>query len=171
MNEAISIDRLNEEHILLMDIAERMGTPGRPDYGYKALRGVLHVIRDMLQLPDVFHLSAQLPQFVRGVYFEGYNPQKSSVMMYNDELLKKFRERMGPRNGDYFEEYLQKNVPTKISKEDFLIKVSRQTELEHKVRPQTVLRAVLEVLHDQLSAGEISNIHSLISHDVHELIA
>jgi|GEM_PF-522732 len=171
MNEVINMERLNEEHLFLMDIAERLGIPERMDYGYYALKGVLHAIRDMLQLPEVFYLSARLPLYVRGIYFEGYNPQELPIMMYNDELLKKFRDRMGPRNGDYFEEYIQLNLPEKVNSEEFLKMVSQKIEADEDINPEKAVRAVLQALHKRLSVGEMEDIHSLMNHDVQELLA
>jgi uncharacterized protein (DUF2267 family) len=42
-----------------------------------ALRVVLHTIRDHLPVNSVAHLSAQLPLFLRGVFFEGWQPAKT----------------------------------------------------------------------------------------------
>jgi uncharacterized protein (DUF2267 family) len=41
---------------------------------YAALRGVLHALRDRLPVAEIVQLGAQLPTFVRGVYYEGWNP-------------------------------------------------------------------------------------------------
>lgn len=41
----------------------------------QALRGVLHALRDRLSVDQNAHLSAQLPLLVRGLYYEGWDPQ------------------------------------------------------------------------------------------------
>ena len=41
---------------------------------FRLLRAVLHTVRDMLGVEEAAQLSAQLPLFIRGVYFEGWNP-------------------------------------------------------------------------------------------------
>lgn len=45
-------------------------------HAYSVLRAVLHQLRDRLTLEEAFNLSAQLPLIVRGVFFEGYSPQR-----------------------------------------------------------------------------------------------
>ncbi len=40
------------------------------------LKTVLHELRDNLLLESSAHLSAQLPTFVRGLYFEGWQPAR-----------------------------------------------------------------------------------------------
>src|ERR1041385_6771438 len=39
--------------------------------GYAALRGVLHALRDRLPLAEIAQLGAQLPTFIRGIYYRG----------------------------------------------------------------------------------------------------
>jgi uncharacterized protein (DUF2267 family) len=41
---------------------------------YHALRAVLHTLRDRLTVPAAAAQGAQLPQLVRGVYYEGWRP-------------------------------------------------------------------------------------------------
>jgi uncharacterized protein (DUF2267 family) len=41
---------------------------------WQMLRSVLHTLRDRLTVEQAAHLSAQLPLFIRGLFFEGWNP-------------------------------------------------------------------------------------------------
>ncbi len=41
---------------------------------YHALRGVLYTLRDRIEPNETFHLAAQLPLMIRGIFFEGYKP-------------------------------------------------------------------------------------------------
>ncbi|NKX46362.1 DUF2267 domain-containing protein [Roseicyclus persicicus] len=47
---------------------------------YRMLRAVLQALRDHLTPDEAAQLSAQLPIFVRGVYYEGYDPSKTPVV-------------------------------------------------------------------------------------------
>ena len=72
-----SIDRSVEKtHIWLNDLAEELGTAdGR--YAYRVLRAFLHALRDHLPVTEAAQLSAQLPIFVRGVFYEGWDPRRT----------------------------------------------------------------------------------------------
>jgi len=41
---------------------------------HTALRAVLHSLRDRLTLDEIAQFGAQLPTFIRGVYYEGWDP-------------------------------------------------------------------------------------------------
>lgn len=58
----------------LDEIAEALGRPGDHRYALRALRGFLHTLRDRLPVPETAHLAAQLPELVRGIYFEAWRP-------------------------------------------------------------------------------------------------
>jgi uncharacterized protein (DUF2267 family) len=58
----------------LDELAEELGRPGDQKYALRVLRGFLHTLRDRLPVPEAAHLGAQLPEFLRGVYYEGWRP-------------------------------------------------------------------------------------------------
>jgi uncharacterized protein (DUF2267 family) len=60
-------------HTWLNDLQERLAWRDRQRI-YRALRAVLHALRDRLSVDDASHLAAQLPMLVRGFYYEGYHP-------------------------------------------------------------------------------------------------
>ena len=45
-----------------------------PHKAYKALRVVLHTLRDCLTVEEAADLAAQLPMLIRGLYYEGWTP-------------------------------------------------------------------------------------------------
>lgn len=57
------------------EIARRIG--GDRQHGYHALRAVLHALRDRLLPGEAADLAAELPMLVRGIYFEGYKPDRA----------------------------------------------------------------------------------------------
>ncbi len=60
-------------HIWLNDLLERLAWRDQ-QRAYRALRAVLHALRDRLSVNDTSHLAAQLPMLVRGLFYEGYHP-------------------------------------------------------------------------------------------------
>ena len=65
----------NTAHAWLNVIADRLGTQDR-HYTYRVLRAWLHLVRDRLTVDSAVHLGAQLPELLRGIYFEGWAPSR-----------------------------------------------------------------------------------------------
>jgi uncharacterized protein (DUF2267 family) len=55
------------------DLERELGTGRRAD-AWRALRAYLQVLRDRLTLDEGAQLAAQLPQLLRGVFYEGFDP-------------------------------------------------------------------------------------------------
>jgi uncharacterized protein (DUF2267 family) len=71
------IDRSVEKtHVWLNDLASELGTEDR-QHAYRVLRAFLHALRDHLSVDEAAALAAQLPIFVRGVFYEGWDPSRT----------------------------------------------------------------------------------------------
>jgi len=71
------IDRSVEKtHIWLNDLAEELATEDGHQ-AYRVLRAFLHALRDHLTVDEAAALAAQLPIFVRGVFYEGWDPSRT----------------------------------------------------------------------------------------------
>jgi uncharacterized protein (DUF2267 family) len=71
------IDRSVEKaHIWINDLAEELGTEDNHE-AYRVLRAFLHALRDHLSVDEAAQLAAQLPIFVRGVFYEGWDPSRT----------------------------------------------------------------------------------------------
>lgn len=71
------IDRSVEKaHVWVNDVAEELGTEDR-QHAYRVLRAFLHALRDHLPVDKAAALAAQLPIFVRGVFYEGWDPSRT----------------------------------------------------------------------------------------------
>ena len=85
---------LQTTHVWLNEIGETIG----PDKQrcYHALRAVLFALRDRLTTEETFHLSAQLPMLVRGIFWDAYRPAgKPERIRSREEFLQKVMDRIG----------------------------------------------------------------------------
>ena len=60
-------------NVWLKEIAEEIGEDDRAD-AYRVLRGVLHTLRDRLTVDEAAQFAAQLPELIRGIFYDGWNP-------------------------------------------------------------------------------------------------
>jgi uncharacterized protein (DUF2267 family) len=106
--------------------------------GYLALRAVLHALRDRLTIQEVAQLGAQLPIFIRGIYYEGWNPAKTPVKSRGKEVfLREVRAQFSnTRNPD--------------------------VDAEH------VTRAILRVLCKHVSKGELEQVKAILPRELRE---
>ena len=59
-------------HIWLNELAAELGTEDHR-HAYRVLRAVLHAVRDRLTVDEAAQLAAQLPELIRGIYYEGWD--------------------------------------------------------------------------------------------------
>jgi uncharacterized protein (DUF2267 family) len=106
--------------------------------GYLALRAVLHALRDRLSVPEVAQLGAQFPIFIRGIYYEGWNPSRTPIKSRGKELfLRQVRgEFAHTRNPD--------------------------------IDAEEIARAIFRVLNKHISKGEIEQVKGLLPRELRE---
>ncbi|MFJ8962672.1 DUF2267 domain-containing protein [Lentzea sp. NPDC102401] len=61
--------------MLVRDVADAFPTDDRR-FAHRVLRAWLHVLRDRLTVEASAHFAAQLPELVRGMYYDGWNPSR-----------------------------------------------------------------------------------------------
>ena len=71
-------DTIQKTNIWLDDIMEELCWTHR-ESAYHALRAVLHTLRDRLPINESAQLAAQFPQLIRGMYYEGWQPNRTTV--------------------------------------------------------------------------------------------
>jgi len=59
----------------LHELAAELG--GDEQHAYQTLRAVLHALRDRLSVDEAAQLAAQLPELLRGVFYEGWVPART----------------------------------------------------------------------------------------------
>lgn len=61
-----------------------------PKQAYGILRGLLQVLRDRLPVAQAANFAAQLPEFLRGVYYEGWEPAQVPLKFDAEEFQQRF---------------------------------------------------------------------------------
>ncbi len=79
MSDPSIIERSTEKaHVWLNEIAAAMDTDDQ-QLAYRVMRAYLHALRDRLPVDEAADLAAQLPDLIRGIYYEGWNPSATPV--------------------------------------------------------------------------------------------
>lgn len=109
---------------------------------YLVLRAGLHALRDRLTIDDVAHLGAQLPMLVRGFYYEGWKPSTSPLKL---------------RTKDEFVALMLEYMQVTPSAADV------------HPEPEEALRAVLRVIGQQVTEGEMESLRHTMPEELLEL--
>ncbi|WP_434740166.1 DUF2267 domain-containing protein [Micromonospora sp. SH-82] len=84
---------LDKTNLILKDIEQAYGWPkDRRNQSYAALRTVLHLLRDRMPVRESAEFAAQLPVLVRGIYFDGWQPENVPVKLNRDDFLYEARQ-------------------------------------------------------------------------------
>ncbi|WP_067537052.1 DUF2267 domain-containing protein [Nocardia crassostreae] len=78
----------------LRTVADRLGTEDRM-FAHRAVRAWLHTVRDRLGVGAAAHLSAQLPELLRGIFYEGWIPGHVPVPHDVPSFLTQFAREAG----------------------------------------------------------------------------
>lgn len=74
------------------ETAAELGTEDRQE-AYRVLRAFLHVVRDRIGVNEAAQLAAQLPQLLRGVFYENWVPSRTPERYRDrDTFLRKLAE-------------------------------------------------------------------------------
>lgn len=87
-----AIDRaVNTTNAWLSDLAKAFGHDDRR-FAYRVLRGWLHAVRDRLPVTGSAHFTAQLPELVRGMYYDGWDPSHVPTKFGVDEFRRRLAD-------------------------------------------------------------------------------
>jgi uncharacterized protein (DUF2267 family) len=74
---------------------------------YQVLRAVLHALRDRVEPNVAAHFAAQLPLLVRGVFYEGWDPDRTPMRLSLAEFLARVEQDTGLKGTKAAEEACQ----------------------------------------------------------------
>jgi len=74
---------VEKTHIWLDAVAKEMGAAEDRQYAYRALRAVLHALRDRLTVDVAAKLAAQLPTLIRGIYYADWDPSRTPLPVHD----------------------------------------------------------------------------------------
>lgn len=80
---------IEKSNAWLADVGREFGTTDRA-FAYRVTRAWLHVLRDRLPVPVAAHLAAQLPELLRGVFYDGWNPSHVPVKYDHNGFIERF---------------------------------------------------------------------------------
>jgi uncharacterized protein (DUF2267 family) len=96
----ITIDRaVHTTNTWLADVGRAFHTDDRR-FAYRVVRAWLHTLRDRLTVNAAAHFSAQLPEFLRGVYYDGWDPSRVPVKQRPEEFRQRFAQEAKIPAGD-----------------------------------------------------------------------
>ena len=95
-----SLDRsIAKTNAWLAGVAEGFGADDRR-FACRMMRAWLHVPRDRLIVPVAAHFAAQLPELLRGVFYDGWNPSRVPVKYGPDEYVARFPREAAVHDSD-----------------------------------------------------------------------
>ena len=90
---------ISKSNAWLADIDAAFGTRDRR-LAYRVLRAWLHSLRDGLSVEMAAHFAAQLPELLRGVFFDGWNPSRVPHKYDRNEFIARFGREAQVRDSD-----------------------------------------------------------------------
>ena len=95
-----NLDRsLDKANARLADIDAGFDTSDR-HLAYRVLRAWLHCLRDRLSVQVAAHFAAQLPELLRGVFFDGWNPARVPQKYDRTAYITRFAREARVRDSD-----------------------------------------------------------------------
>ncbi|MFC9659990.1 DUF2267 domain-containing protein [Nocardia sp. NPDC127606] len=85
---------IHTAHVWLRAVADSLDTDDHR-FALRALRAWLHTVRDRIGVNSSAHLAAQLPELLRGIYYENWIPSHVPVRHGLRELLAQFAAEAG----------------------------------------------------------------------------
>jgi uncharacterized protein (DUF2267 family) len=89
MSAAIYNQALHRANTWLADVSAALGTSDR-HYAQRVLRTWLHMLRDRLTVEAAVKFGQQLPELLRGIYYDGWEPSRVPVKYSAEQYAQRF---------------------------------------------------------------------------------
>ncbi|MEU0150908.1 DUF2267 domain-containing protein [Micromonospora fulviviridis] len=84
---------LDKTNVMLKEIESAYGWPKEQrNQSYAAMRTVLHLLRDRMPVGQSVEFAQQLPVLLRGVYFDGWQPENVPIKLNREDFLYEVRQ-------------------------------------------------------------------------------
>ncbi|WP_406276977.1 DUF2267 domain-containing protein [Nocardia sp. NBC_00881] len=80
--------------VWLRTIGDQLGTDDQA-FVYRAVRAWLHTVRDQVEVATAAHLAAQLPELLRGAFYEGWVPARVPAQHNLPSFVSRFADETG----------------------------------------------------------------------------
>ena len=80
-------------------LTDTLGTEDR-FFAYRALRAWCHTVRDRIPVPVAAHLGAQMPELIRGMFYDGWVPSHVPVRHGTEAFVSQFAREAGIPRAD-----------------------------------------------------------------------
>lgn len=139
MSELVNLDRAFQTTRLWMNQMSKELEWSEERRIFMALKAVLHGIRDRVTMTEAVHFGAQLPTFIRGVYYEGWRPgARPSRNRTRDAFLEDIR---------------QEFAKTRMARVD----------------AEAIAKAVFRFLNEKIAGGELTDIRDQLPKSIRTL--
>lgn len=132
-------DYQTEANVWLNKVAKYLGTQDRNRAG-RIFRAVLHAIRDRLPVGEATHLGAQLPIIWKGIFYDGFRPNREPVKIRHQQ--------------DWLEFICSKDG------------IAQSADFPTPDDAKFAFEAVMQALHELLSPGQYEQIKKDLHHDI-----
>lgn len=82
---------IHTANIWLKSVSESLGTEDR-HLAHRLLRAWMHTLRDRLTVDVAAHFAAQLPELMRGAYYDGWDPSHVPIKFDREGYVNRFSQ-------------------------------------------------------------------------------
>jgi uncharacterized protein (DUF2267 family) len=144
MNSIVQLEKyFAERNEFLKELSENLNHPNNPDQVERALRAVLHILRERLTIQESLHVLSQLPVFLKLLFIEGWKYHEKPERIRS---IEKFKEAV-------------KDEQFKLGERDF----------DWAMSTEKIINTILVSLRKYISRGEILDVLATLPAELHPL--